>query len=352
MSISRALLASVLAVAVVAGGGTALAQDKAAAETAFQRGIAAAKQAQWDQACAAFELSQELDAQIGTLFNLANCHEKLGKTATAWAEFREVAQRDSNAKRRKVAATRATALEPRLVKLLITVAPPAAGVRVTVTRDTDDVSRLAGTAFPVDPGSHSLRAEAAGYEAWSRTVEAIAEGKTVTVEVPALQPLPAAPDGDGDGDGEAHDGKDRGDGEGPGDGPGIGGPGDGGDGPGAGPGSSGLGTRRIAAIATGGAGIVALGVGAFFGLRAMGQHDDADDHCDDSWACDPEGYALSNDAKDSAQWSTIGVAVGVGALGAATYLWLSGGESRDPAALGVTPIAGAGELGLMIHAGF
>ena len=43
------------------------------------------------EACAKFDESQHQDPGIGTLYHYADCEDRLGKTATAWAAFREVA---------------------------------------------------------------------------------------------------------------------------------------------------------------------------------------------------------------------------------------------------------------------
>jgi len=52
---------------------------------------------------------------MGTLFNVADCLEHLGKTASAWVRFREVvdaASRASQPDREKIARVRAAALDP------------------------------------------------------------------------------------------------------------------------------------------------------------------------------------------------------------------------------------------------
>ncbi|HEV7557771.1 MAG TPA: hypothetical protein VGO00_20035, partial [Kofleriaceae bacterium] len=96
--------------------------QRAEGEAEFQRGktlMAAGKVA---EACAAFEASMRIDPAKGTLYNLALCHEKLGKIASAWSEFIELSRADTNAARAKDSTRRATALEPQLTRMHLVIA--------------------------------------------------------------------------------------------------------------------------------------------------------------------------------------------------------------------------------------
>src|SRR5256885_1547996 len=89
----------------------------------------------YPEACRKFAESQRLDPGGGPVLNLALCHEKEGKIATAWADFREAlgaARRDRRAERENLAREHLETLEPRLPRLTVRVASDA---RVEVTLD-------------------------------------------------------------------------------------------------------------------------------------------------------------------------------------------------------------------------
>src|SRR6186713_2867899 len=102
----------------------AFAGDKVAAESLFADGRRLLAQGKFAEACPKFAESQRLDPAIGTLLNLADCYEKVGRTASAWAAFREAAalsHHGGDAKREAVAKERAAALEAQLSTLAIAV---------------------------------------------------------------------------------------------------------------------------------------------------------------------------------------------------------------------------------------
>src|SRR5262245_45677325 len=116
-----AVLVSALSVSGIAAAQSER-SDAAAAEALFREGRAAADAGNHEKACKKFAESNRLDPAPGTVFNLADCEEKLGHVATAWTLFREVTQKlPSSDERHRIAMARATALEPRLPKLSIRV---------------------------------------------------------------------------------------------------------------------------------------------------------------------------------------------------------------------------------------
>src|SRR5262249_7541698 len=142
-----------------------------------------------------FLASFERDPKPGAALNLADCYEKTGRTASAWARFDEaatLAQRAGQARREEYARRHAAALEPLLSRLAV--AAPRAAAGLGAPRDGALLAAAAwGAPAPVDPGKHVIEARAAGKKPWSTTVEVSAGGALVRVEVPALEDLAVAP---------------------------------------------------------------------------------------------------------------------------------------------------------------
>ena len=142
------------------------ARDRAAAEAIFQEASALMDAKKFNEACEKFAASQELDPGLGTMLYLADCYDQAGRTASAWALFREVEDRSRRASqpdRERIAGERASALEPKLSKLELKV------VKARMVRELE--LRVGGTvipqaswnvALPVDPGPTKIEVRAPG----------------------------------------------------------------------------------------------------------------------------------------------------------------------------------------------
>src|SRR4029078_12277038 len=67
------------------------ATDAATAQSLYDEGRQLMEQGKHADACPKLEASQKLDPGPGTQFHLADCYEHIGRTASAWALFLEVA---------------------------------------------------------------------------------------------------------------------------------------------------------------------------------------------------------------------------------------------------------------------
>ena len=148
-----------------------------AADVTFKRGRALMKDGKFKEACVAFEQSQRLDPQSGTQFNIASCYVEIGKLATAWNLFRELARVDKNADRRSEAAK----LAPRVPKLRMSLAVSPMGLHVFINGANADA--LVGVDIPVDFGSYEIVAGAPDFKPWRKTVEVTDEAKTTAVTI-------------------------------------------------------------------------------------------------------------------------------------------------------------------------
>ncbi len=283
--------------------------EKALARSLFEQGRSLAKEGKWAEACPKFEESERLDHGIGTLFNLADCQEHIGKTASAWAGFSEVAdlaKRANQAERESIARQRANQLVSKLSKIKIHVAPPwPVGLEVKL-----DDKPIGATAFdvdvPVDPGHHKVTATAPQKKPLLKDVVIAAVPGTTPVDVPNLDddetvkkdeappPRPLPPP------------KPR----------------------------SGSTWHKPAAVGVGAIGLIGLGVGTFFGLQASKQWSDAEVLCPQN-RCSDLGYDGWEDAKRSAMVSTIGFAAGAALLAGAVLLWVIAPSSPPPSRTGL-----------------
>lgn len=322
--IGRATIAAAVAVAIALGGGVARAEEvdadrKAKAIALFDEGKKEMAAGNYVKACKAFEASARLMPDSGTRGSLARCYTQLGRIASAWTLWRELADTAPTPALRSDAAAQAKKLEPRLARYAIKAAAPAAGLAVTVDGKPVDLS--IDVPVPIDPGTYPVEAAAPGRVAWKGELTA-AEGKTAELAVPELAvaqqggPPPPPPEK-----------------------------------PKPVPGTPGRG-RRIAGLSLTGLGIGGLVVGGVFGVMARTLNQEATDLCGgDIDRCDPartnEAQAKVDDARAAANLSTLAFAAGgaVAATGLILYLTAPKAERR---AVSIAPMVGGGAAGLTL----
>ncbi len=195
------------ALLAVAGGASAQASGTVA-EALFRDAQRLLADGHVHEACEQFAASQKADPALGTLLNLAVCHEREGRSATAWLEFSDVAalaRKAGDSAREKYAEARLTKIEPTLHKVALDAEEPADGIVLSLDA-TNVVPSAFGVGIPVDPGEHELRATAPGRAPWSAHFTTTAEPGTERISVPPLKiaesgpisppapaPAPAAP---------------------------------------------------------------------------------------------------------------------------------------------------------------
>jgi hypothetical protein len=250
------------------------------------------------EACEKFGASAKIEPREGTLLNLALCHQKEGKTASAWVEFiaaRARARAEGHPEREKFATERIDALAATLTRLRLVVAAESRAPGLTLTLDGEKTADAAwNTDIPVDPGPHVVEASAPGRVAWRKDidVEGRVDHPVAVLEVASLSPLanPSPPPGSP----TVADVHARSNGE------------------------------RLLGFSLVGVGIVSVVVGSVFGAAAIDKSHDAQSACVGS-ECGPPAQALHQEGIRDAWVSdfTIGGGLLVAAVGA--YLGLRAG---------------------------
>jgi hypothetical protein len=187
------ILASLLALVLLPSSARAD-EPVAAAEQLFQEARVLVAAGNYAAACPKLEASQKLEPAVGTQFNLADCWEHVGRTASAHSMFMQVARIARAAgkfEREKSARERASALEPKLARVRFVVKASAPGLEVFV--DDSPVAKTTWSeAFAIDPGTHRVRATAPDRTPWSASLVAQAS-RTSELTVPELEdPRPPA----------------------------------------------------------------------------------------------------------------------------------------------------------------
>ena len=337
--VDRVSLLAIVAAAGLGAAATAAHAQSPEAEALFRDGRGLIKAGKLAAGCDKLAASERLESSVGTLLNLGDCREKLGKLASAWAAFRKaeaLAKRTGGDDRRQAeAARRAAHLEPRLANLVIEVGHRSPGL--VVRRDGDVVDPAEwNAALPVDPGSYAVTAEAPGHAPWRTTVVIEPGARRQVIVVPDLAPDPAAtataPAAAAGPDApwppprpemarpvvvraEAR---------------------------------STWTTTRMVSIAVAAAGAGAIGAGAYFGLHARDLEDRANQRCPMAMCGDPEGLRLNDQAQTSASRANLFFIAGGVTLATAAALWLLGG----PGEIAVAPAAGRHQVGVALTGSF
>lgn len=284
-------------------------EGKAIAESLFRDARELMDAERYPEACRKLEESQRLDPALGTLLNMAVCHEKEGKIATAWAEFNEamvMARREGRQDRYDFASERVAAIEPNLPKLSILVPGDTRVEGLEILRNSTPIGSGAwGTALPVDPGDVLIEARAPKRLPWSTTIT-IQLKEAKSVEVPLLEkapePKPVAPPVVAQ----------------PTTAP-----------PPPPPPEDYWNTTRIAGLTLGGLGVATMAVGGVFGFNALKQQSDSDAYCSGSTCTDPRGIDLSKDALRNANIANVTIGAGALVTAVGTLLFFTAGSSSE-----------------------
>jgi hypothetical protein len=346
--LGRAAAASFALFSVLAPG-AALADsssDGRVAESLFSEGRHLMSEGKLDEACPKLAESQRLDPAPGTALNLGICYERAGKTASAWFAFRDAEAAAASAgqkERAAVARKKAALLEASVPKVTVLVPSDVVIPGLEIRSDGAVLAQAGwGAALPMDPGIHEVIATAPGRQRWATTLRVEAGASRVSVTVPRLEPArsvvavsqppsPVNPPRVAWAD-TAPLANDRAPGT-----PSV-----------ADAGTSRGKVQRVAGIAVAGAGLVAVGVGAYFGLRAASTYHDALDACGGTPACTSDrGLQLRHDADPQMIAADVGFIAGAALLSGGAILYFT--SPRAPAAnkLGVNvgPSGAGGALG-------
>jgi hypothetical protein len=244
-------------------------------------------------ACEKFEQAIKLEARAtGTMLNLGLCYEMLGKHATSIRWFRKAQSAAFEAGQSDVEAAakqHISVLSPKLATIKLTFDAAPAGAQIWVDGTQIDPTSYGGV--ELDPGSHEIVVRAPSHHPRTESITVVESERRGLVLRAGDIVTPVYVD--------------RGK------------------------------PRRRAALIVGASGGVALGFTLGYGLYMRSKYKDPDTN-------DPDAVRT--------QLRYIGTStfiVGIGLVGAATYLYLTApGKERVPDASAIAPLVGADRLGV------
>jgi hypothetical protein len=277
------------------------------AEALFIEGRKLFDERKFAEACDKLAESHQRSPSLKALGLLAGCHEEQGRTATAYREYLDAAERARTLgdPRESFARKRAETLKAELPVVHIEVTKPEPGL--SITQNGKAVEGALEEIY-VDPGPVEIVAQAPKKKAWRTQVTAAAKAR-VSVIIPELAPevdpsalktpapRPASP-------------------------------------------PPGLPAMRVGGIVSGAVGVVALAVGSGLGVKAIQQTKASrkNDICNEENLCTDEGAELRNNARTSANLSTAFFAVGVAGVVAGAVLFFIPSGANKPRAATALPV--------------
>jgi len=291
--------------------------DEARAETLFNVAKQLRDNGQLAEACPMFAESKRVAPGIGITLYLGDCYERMGRTVSAWAQYREaegLARQKGDDKRADIARAHAHALEPKIGRLTMAAANVWHGGWQVQLDGKPVPPGMWNSAVAVDPIDHTVTINAPGKPPRTLRAHLDAGNLAATVNIdesaaaaaagePAsTEPMTSAPSPTSSG--------------------------------------SSTSTRTWAEIVLGGAGVVGLGLGALFLVKK-----------NQSMYNSPASTGPTLD-KAAAAASKVAFSVGGVALASAVVLYLTTPGNQSQVGVTIAPVLTWGGGGAVVGSSF
>jgi hypothetical protein len=319
-------------------------QRTAAAQVLYDEGVKAMDAKDYATACPKLEEVVTLVPEgVGAKVSLAQCYEGAGRLASAWTAYivaEAAAAREGQEARRKLASHRAAALRPKLATITVVVPDSVRSLAgLAIERDGIPVGQAQwGAAIPVDRGAHTVVVTAPSRPRLEKRVAIDADGAVVSVDIAEIieqaaaeKRSPAKPHAAGKVSPKPRQTSAKAETREP----------------------ERLaptppptpatfwGPQRIAGVAAGGVGLAAIGVGSYFGVRAIQKKNESNDgHCRAGDFCDPIGIELRKDGLTAGTASTALFIAGGVTLAGGVVLFATAPRNPERKALHVAAVPG------------